>query len=118
MDADKGVLIFGHDRALSETRKLLLEQVGIRSDISTDLRRCQNLGHQYRLLILCHTVTNDEESSIRASCVDSRLGIYPLLIGLPPGDFVNIVRTYMLGSACVAATTDAQTNNASLKPSN
>jgi hypothetical protein len=118
MMADKRVLIFGHDKALSETRRLLLEQAGFRSDISTDLQTCQDLSHRYCLLILCHTVSEEEQSSIRANCAESGLAIYPLLTGVPPHDFVEIIRTYMLGTECVAATTDAPTNNASQKPSN
>ena len=67
------VLIYGTDRGLLSTRRMVLEQTGLEVAVASEMVEVERLVREsaVHLLILCHTLRNDEREAAIAVVADA-----------------------------------------------
>lgn len=89
------ILVYGRDFTLMDTRRMLLASTGFRadtvssfSDLGFAVRHAQP---PYELVILCHTVPEEERVSVRRLIEKAGIGLYQLERLVHPERFINVV---------------------------
>lgn len=94
------ILIYGHDFTLLDTRRMLLASTGFHADTVSTLDELRFAVHHaqppYELVILCHTISNDDREAVRQLIDKTATGLYQLDRLVAPKRFINTVyeKTY------------------------
>jgi hypothetical protein len=98
------ILTYGRDEVLLRTRQAVLEKAGFDSDIAEspqEILDCISTSDRnYHILILCHTVSADEQQVIVDAAKDTGIQVYGLTTLTLPLEFLNHVQ--QLAHACSA----------------
>jgi hypothetical protein len=98
------ILTYGRDEVLLRTRQALLETVGFDSDIAKspqEILDCISTSDRnYHILILCHTVSSEEQQTIIEAAKETPLKVYGLTTLTLPLEFLNHVQE-LAHDACV-----------------
>ena len=86
------ILTYGYDAVLLDTRRLLLAQAGYDSESVANPHEFEAalaaLKPAYGLLILCHTVPEEEQTTISASVEQTDVPLYRVPALVPPTEFL------------------------------
>jgi hypothetical protein len=86
------ILTYGYDAVLLDTRSLLLDQAGYHAESVATPEEFEAAiaarGSDFDLLILCHTVPEQEQEVISASVERSKTALYRVPALVPPSDFL------------------------------
>lgn len=90
------ILCYGKYTNLLESRRMLLEAIGCDVDISdrrTDLRRCLETGPEYALIIVCHTISAEEQFLIESQwrAQGTNTVVYSLQGSMDPEEFTLLI---------------------------
>jgi hypothetical protein len=95
-----GILIYGRDFTLLDTRRMLLASWGFQADTVSTFDELRSAVYHaqptYELLILCHTVSKEDRAMVRHLIENTGIGLYQLERLIPPKRFLNAVsgKTY------------------------
>ena len=86
------ILVYGLDADLQMTREMLLTEAGYAVDRANDWAECR--AHinrdEYRLIILCHTVCDEEREECETLAFSKKMQLYVLTSLISPQDFLRI----------------------------
>ena len=90
------ILLFGLDADLQMTREMLLIQAGYAIDSVDNWSDCRTRldAADYRLVILCHTVSKEDREQCRALECHKEIQIYALRGPIAPQDFLRQIAEF------------------------
>lgn len=85
------ILVYGLDADLQMTRVMLLTEAGYLVDSADDWVECKTHlnRNDYSLVILCHTVSEEERKDCEALTLDKKMRLYTLASAIAPQDFMR-----------------------------
>lgn len=98
------ILVYGRDFTLMDTRRMLLASTGFQADTVSNLNELRSAVRHaqppYELVILCHTVPEEERVSVRHLLQNAGIGLYQLERLVHPERFINVVSGRTHEQAC------------------
>ena len=93
------MLVCGADEMLLRCRARVLERAGMVVETAvTPEQAAERLGlKEFRLAVLCHTLSSATRQALHLVCWRSRVPIYEIPVLLPPEQFVREVAGRMIG---------------------
>jgi DNA-binding NtrC family response regulator len=89
----------GSNENLLETRRKILERVGYRVDVATNVEQARRLleqtDRQYVALLACHTIPLDQQAVLQGISSSREVPVYRMEEMLIPGDLVKQVSALM-----------------------
>jgi hypothetical protein len=92
------ILLYGLDADLQKTRGMLLAEAGYAIDTAEDWpsyrRYLDHDNNEYWLILLCHTIHDDEREKCEALAGDHKIRVYALTAAIAPQEFIRQISEF------------------------
>ena len=93
------ILLYGQDADLQMTRAMLLTEAGYFVDSADHWVECKTHLERddYRVVILCHTVSQEERKECEILALDKKIRVYVLTSAIAPQEFMRQIAERVSG---------------------